>query len=105
MTSRRAHQLLGVFAAMMIGLLSCATWKSTDAIALRVDCNVPDATLWVDDVLVGTVANWKGEGKFIRSGFHRLEVRHPGHYSHFQEVDLPSGGKLVVTAKLEPLVE
>jgi hypothetical protein len=105
MRLRSAQRWLGAVAAVLIAALSCATWKSNDAIAMRVECNVPDATIWVDDVLVGTAANWKSEGKFIRSGFHRLEIRHPAHYSHFQEVDLPSGGKLLVTAKLEPVVE
>ena len=96
---------LAAIAALALGLGACATWKAQDAISLRVECNVPDATIWVDDVLVGTAANWKADGKYIRSGFHRLEIRHPAHYSHFQEIDLPSGGKTIVTAKLEPLVE
>jgi hypothetical protein len=105
-TLARARNLwLTVVALAALGLGACATWKSNDAIGLRVECNVPDATVWVDDVLVGTASSWKAEGKFIRSGFHRIEIRHPGHYSHFQEIDLPSGGKLTITAKLEPLVE
>jgi hypothetical protein len=101
--ARRPWLLAAV--STLLALSSCATWKSGPSVALRVECNVPDATVWVDDVLVGTAANWKAEGKFIRAGFHRLEVRHPGYYSHFQEVDLPTGGKVVVTAKLEALVE
>ena len=106
MTFARAKQVwrLGVVAALLV-FGSCATWKTGPSISMRVECNVPDATVWVDDVLVGTAANWKADGKFIRAGFHRIEIRHPAYYSHFQEVDLPTGGKIVVTAKLEPLVE
>ena len=66
-------------------------------------CNVPDATVWVDDVLVGKVADWKCDGQHIRAGFHRIEVRHPNYYSFFQEVELPGGSNVVVNAKLREL--
>jgi hypothetical protein len=104
MTRARAVCLYAI-ATLALWIGGCATWKTQDAISVRIDCNVPDATIWVDDTLVGTAANWKGDGKYIRSGFHRIEIRHPAHYSHFQEIDLPSGGKITVVAKLEPLVE
>ena len=89
----------------LVALLGCAQTLSSGAIAMRVDCNVPDATLWIDDSLVGTTANWKNGEKQIRAGFHRIEVRHPGYYSFFQEVELPGGSHVVVTAKLRELVE
>jgi hypothetical protein len=89
----------------LVALLGCAQTLSSGAIAMRVDCNVPDATLWIDDALVGTTASWKGSEKQIRAGFHRIEVRHPGYYSFFQEVELPGGSHVVVTAKLRELVE
>ena len=60
---------------------------------MRVESNVPDATIWVDDVLVGTVAAWAREGRHIRAGFHRVEIRAPGYYSVFQEVEQPDGGQ------------
>jgi hypothetical protein len=89
----------------LAALFGCAQTLSSGAIAMRVDCNVPDATLWIDDALVGTTANWKNGEKQIRAGFHRIEVRHPGYYSFFQEVELPGGSHVVVTAKLRELVE
>jgi hypothetical protein len=97
-----------LFAASLFALaaaVSCAHSLSAEAIALRVDCNVPDATVWVDDVLVGKVSDWKGDGKHIRAGFHRIEVRHPNYYSFFQEVELPGGSHVVVNAKLRELIE
>ena len=75
------------------------------AVALRVDSNVADATVWVDDVLVGSVADWAKDGKHIRSGFHRIEIRHPGYYSFFQEVELPEGSHAAVNAQLRPIIE
>jgi hypothetical protein len=89
----------------LLSLVGCAQTLSSGAIAVRVDCNVPDATLWIDDALVGTTASWKNGERQIRSGFHRIEVRHPGYYSFFQEVELPGGSHVVVTAKLRELVE
>ena len=71
----------------------------------RVDCNFPDATVWVDDVLVGSAASWKVGGRQIRAGFHRIEIRRPGTYSVFKEIDLPVGGQSVVVAKLHETID
>jgi hypothetical protein len=96
-----------LFAAALFALTaaSCAHTLSGEAIAFRVECNVPDATLWVDDVLVGKVTDWKSDGKQIRAGFHRIEVRHPNYYSFFQEVEVPGGSHVLVNAKLRELIE
>jgi hypothetical protein len=102
------RQLRGiVLAAMLFALVgvSCAHGLGAEAIAVRVECNVPDATLWVDDVLVGRVTDWKRDGRQIRPGFHRIEIRHPNYYSFFQEVELPGGSQVVVNAKLRELIE
>ena len=96
--------LLGA-ALAELAAVSCAHTLAENAIAMRVECNVPDATIWVDDVLVGKVGDWKSEGKHIRAGFHRIEVRHPNYYSFFQEVELPGGSHVVVNAKLRELIE
>jgi hypothetical protein len=100
-----AKALFVVAATLALAAPSCAHTLDANAIAVRVECNVPDATLWVDDVLVGKVTDWKGDGKRIRAGFHRIEVRHPSYYSFFQEVELPGGSNVVVNAKLRELIE
>ena len=56
-------------------------------------------------MLVGKVTDWKSDGKQIRAGFHRIEVRHPNYYSFFQEVEVPGGSHVVVNAKLRELME
>ena len=96
--------LFALAASMMLTMSSCAHTLDANAIAFRVECNVPDATVWVDDVLVGKVTDWKSD-KPIRAGFHRIEVRHPSYYSFFQEVELPGGSHVVVNAKLRELIE
>ena len=97
--------LLLLFLLAATAIAGCATAIPYGAISLRVDSNVPDGTVWVDDALVGRVADWAKEGKHIRSGFHRLEIRHAGYYSFFQEIELPEGAHTVVKAQLHPLVE
>ena len=90
---------------LLLALVSCAHTLSANAIAFSVDCNVPDATVGIDDVLVGKAADFKKDGRQIKAGFHRVEVRHPNYYSFFQEVELPGGSKVVVNARLRELVE
>lgn len=104
---RRARALvlalsLAAAATMVAG---CATAIPYGAVGIRVESNVPDATVWVDDVLVGNVSDWARDGKHIRSGFHRIEVRHSGYYSFFKEVELPEGAHTIVNAQLRPTVE
>jgi hypothetical protein len=100
-----ARWLFGAAQVLLLaGSLSCAQTLSSSAIAVRVDCNVPDATVWIDDILVGTTSSWHAPRQ-IRAGFHRVEIRHPGYYSFFQEVELPGGSDVVVDAKLRELIE
>jgi len=84
---------------------SCAHFSPPAGVALEVTANVPEATIWVDDVLVGSVSAWAREGRHVRPGFHRVEIRAPGYYSVFQEIDQPDGGKAAVKATLRPLLE
>jgi hypothetical protein len=103
--SLRRPALASLLLALLLMLsFSCAHSLGANAINLRVDCNVPEATVWIDDVLVGTAKSWRSE-RSIRAGFHRIELRHPGYYSFFQEVELPGGSQVVVNAKLRELVE
>ena len=100
--------VLAVGLAGFVGFVSpgCATMSLYGgAVGMRVESNVPDATVWVDDVLVGNVSDWARDGKHIRSGFHRIEVRHSGYYSFFKEVELPDGAQAIVNAQLRPTVE
>ena len=101
---RRAGLRSAALALLLVLATSCAHTIGAKAISFRVECNVPDATLWIDDALVGTAKSWES-ARNIRAGFHRIEVRHPGYYSFFQEVELAGGSEVVVNAKLRELVE
>ena len=86
--------------------LACTTMGAAgESVALRVETNVPDAIVWVDDRLVGTAASLVSSGTRLRVGFHRIEIRHPSHYSFFTEVDPKRGEDVVVRAQLHELVQ
>ena len=88
------------------GGAGCATSTlPRGAVSFRVEANVPDATVWIDDQPIGTAADWAKPDKHIRAGFHRIEVRHPGYYSFFQEIELPEGQSVVVHAELRELIQ
>ena len=106
---RRCRSLRALFVvAFLLGataLAGCAHTLGSGAVGVRVECNVPDATVWIDDLLAGSAKEWKSEGHQIRAGFHRIEIRHPGYFSFFQEVDLPPGSRTVVNANLRELLD
>jgi len=94
----------GLFVVAM--LPACATLGSPrNAVPFRVDVNVPDATVWVDDHLVGSAAVLAKEGTFLRAGFHRVEVRHPDYYSYFTEVTPKKGEPVLIHAELHGLLQ
>jgi hypothetical protein len=99
---RRAKTLL-LSLALLVS--SCAHLSAPAGVTLDVESNVPESTIWVDDVLVGTVAAWTREGRHLRAGFHRVEIRAPGYYSVYQELDQPDGGRAQVKATLRPMLE
>ena len=101
----RSARTLAVVITFAVGLASCAHLSAPAGVALKVESNVPDATIWVDDVLVGTVAAWAREGRHVRAGFHRVEIRAPGYYSVFQEIERPDGGEAALVVTLRPLLE
>lgn len=98
--------VLLVLAGGATGVGGCATsGVPAGMIAVHVESNIPDATVWIDDKLAGKVSDWPGSGVRLRAGFHRIEVRHPGHYSFFQEVETKSGDEVRVHAQLREVLE
>jgi hypothetical protein len=70
-----------------------------------VSSNVPDATVWVDDRLVARVADFaKGDSK-LPVGFHRIEIRAPGYYSQFEELEARPGNPVILRASLREVLD
>ena len=112
MIARAVTRLLGlrrllIAIALTSGFpLACATMGvAGDTVSFVVETNVPDAMVWVDDRLVGSVATVRASGTRLRVGFHRVEIRHPEHYSFFKEIDPKRGEPVVVRAELHALVQ
>lgn len=97
--------LAGVVAFVVSGATGCATMKAPPAASLRVECNVPDAMVLLDDALVGKASDLAKKDRSIRPGFYRVELRHPGYYSHFAEISVEEGGGATVKAELHPLLD
>ncbi|HXI58480.1 MAG TPA: PEGA domain-containing protein [Polyangia bacterium] len=91
--------------AFLLAAAGCAHSLAASGVAFRVESNVPDASVWIDDVLVGQVSQWQRDGRFVRPGFHRVEIRHPSYFSVFQEIDFPPGARTTVQAHLQPLIQ
>lgn len=96
----------GIVAMLALVLnVGCATLHSEGSGTLRVECNVPEAAVLLDDAVFGHVAELGKQDKALRPGFYRVEIRHPSYYSYFTEVTVPEGGAVAVKAELHPLLD
>jgi hypothetical protein len=93
-----------IVAVAILTVSGCATF-GRPAANFTLECNVPEAVLFIDDVLVGRASEWAPPGRPIRPGFHRIEVRHPGYFPYYAEIDLADGGAAVVKADLHALLD
>jgi hypothetical protein len=99
----RALRVLGL--AVMLGAMACASVPPPRPRAtLAVACNVPDASLWIDDAFMGTVSTFR-KGAPMPVGFHRIEIRHPAHFSFFAEVNPQEGEVIRIPAVLHPQLD
>jgi hypothetical protein len=94
-----------LLAAVVGFCIGCATMKVEEAGVLTIDCNVPEAAVLLDDNVVGRAGELQHNAKSLRPGFYRVELRHPGYYSHFAEINIPEGGATAVKAELHPLLD
>jgi hypothetical protein len=85
--------------------LGCATLRTEETAMLRVECNVPEAAVLLDDAVWGRVAEAAKKDKPIRPGFYRIEIRHPGYYPYFGEITVDEGDTATVKAELHPLLD
>ena len=97
---------LGRFGLLLLvsALLSCATARVRPTATLRVICSVPEATLWIDDHLVGRVGEWK-DGQPVAAGFRRVEIRHPSYFTFFAELAPQQNEGVILNAELRPQLD
>jgi hypothetical protein len=103
MTSSR---LRGLATAVVLAL-SCATAArfAAPTAPLRIACNVADASVWIDDHLIAQVTVFAKTEKRLAVGFHRIEIRAPGYYSQFEEVEARPDIPIEIKASLRELLD
>jgi hypothetical protein len=98
--SRRVA-FLALVATLAFG---CATSRQGASGTLKIECNVPQATLRIDDVLLGRAADWSTP-RPLGAGFHRVEIGEASHFTFYAEIKLREGEAAIVRAELRPLLE
>ena len=104
----RAAAFAGALAAASPLLLSACGGASRgrpasrDAVVL-LDCNVPDASLFVDGRFLAPVSLVRG-GIALSPGVHRLELRHDAYLGRFLQLTLLPAERIRVDAQLFPIL-
>jgi hypothetical protein len=96
---------LSVVILGLLPCLGCASMHAEERATVRVQCNVPEAAVLLDDDVVGRAAELAKKDKVVRAGFYRVEIRHPSYYPYFTEINVPEGGAATVKAELHPLLD
>ncbi|MDZ4696233.1 MAG: hypothetical protein SGI86_13890 [Deltaproteobacteria bacterium] len=89
-----------VVCLIALGFIGCASLRFGGAAALKIDCDVPDAALYVDEVFLGRAAAWSVDGRFIKAGLHRFELRHPDYFTHYEEQNLERGDAVLLRIRM-----
>ena len=103
MTTSRVRALT----TSVVLVMSCATAArfAAPTTPLRISCNVPDASVWIDDHLIARVSVFAKSEKRLAVGFHRVEIRAPGYYSQFEEIEARPDVPIEIKASLHESLE
>lgn len=93
------------FLFVFLLVASCAAMQPDAAASLQIECNVPEAAVILDDVMLGRAGEFSKGDRFIRPGFYRVEIRHPNHYTYFAEFEVASGGLASLNVLLHPVLD
>jgi hypothetical protein len=99
---------LTAVAALLAALAACGPRPPTvrpEAQALRIECPVDDALVFIDDHPAGTAASLRRRDLPILPGFHRVEVQAERFFPRYAEVDIPPGGRVRLDLTLRPRPE
>jgi hypothetical protein len=78
-------------------LSACAPVKgpSKETVSLRLQGNLPDATVIIDDQDLGSLAFVQSRGVALPVGVHRISVTAPGYFPWDRAVEAKPGGLLI----------
>jgi len=95
----------GILVGIMLWLSGCVSMQPDMSATLRLECNVPDAAVIMDDVMMGRVSELNKVERHIRPGFYRVELRHPDYYTYYTEFQVENDGVAVVKVELHRLLD
>ena len=91
--------------ALSLTMFGCASLRFSGNAVLRIDCDVPAASVFINDTFVGIAEQWAVDGRMVRPGFLRIELRHPDRFTHYEEVTLTKGDAVRLQVTLHPLLD
>ncbi len=97
----RRHLLRSLALSLPAATLAACAMTGPRPATLRVRCNVPEATLWIDDSFAGRAADWS-RGQPLGPGFRRIEIRQAGYFTYYVELSPEEGQAVSVDAQLRP---
>lgn len=89
----------------VLAVAGCASLRFGGQAVLRIDANVLEASVFINDAYVGIVRDWAVDGRLVRPGFLRIEIRHPERFTHYQDVELTKGDAVRLQVTLRPLLD
>jgi len=99
---------LVVVALALLG--ACASTGGTGkptrvaAALLLVRCEIPDATIWVDEHPIAQVRD-AGGGLRLHAGAHHLEIRHDRFHTRYYELSLAAGETRTLQVSLAEVLD
>ena len=103
--SKRAAASRLCLLALLALLPACASLRFSGNAVLRIDCDVASASVFINDAYVGIAREWAVDGRMVRPGFLRIELRHPERFTHYQDVTLTKGDAVRLQVTLHPLLD
>ena len=97
---------------LLLALGGCAGVRGTPAAAgasassalLHVRCEIPDATIWVDERPIAQVRDARG-GLRLHAGAHHVEIRHDRFHTRYYELSLTSGETRTLEVSLAEVLD
>jgi hypothetical protein len=72
---------------------------------ILLDCDVPQASVFVDDYYLKHAAAWREKPMPLAPGMHRVELTADGYYPYYGEVAVPTAGFPRLTVRMRKVID
>jgi hypothetical protein len=86
-------------------LTACAHSGHEGTRGILLDCDRPEANVFVDDFYLDHAAKWQQKPMPLRPGFHRVEITADGYYTFYGEVTVGETGFAPLVVRLRRTVD